>query len=279
MIQQRAIKLSGATNNTLVLAAAIMLICVTMTMSMDLLEATVHSSSFYLSESLIFSSFWLIFLPMLFVLQFFTSVGNLMTTRLLLSFSAVIIHLLIYPAIVWLISKLFYDHTFGYWQTFNYGLFEYGFIVLIVYIASPILVSPLKKELMSDQKHDNFSKNEFVTSLLIASGTKRLVVDTKDINFFSATPPYITVHCHNKSFLHNETLRSIASKLNNELFVRVHKSTIVNMAKVKSMKSRMNGDYDLTLSDGTELRLSRNYAPAFKKMLEKSISLQQNSIL
>lgn len=53
-------------------------------------------------------------------------------------------------------------------------------------------------------------------------------------------------------------------KLDTRTFVRVHKSTIVNLEKVSSFKSRLNGDYDLLLKNGTIVRLSRTYAANFK---------------
>jgi two-component system LytT family response regulator len=52
-------------------------------------------------------------------------------------------------------------------------------------------------------------------------------------------------------------------------FVRIHRSTIVNIQSVSKWTSRGNGDYDLLMSEGTLLRLSRNYAQAFREAMEK----------
>ncbi|MGH9949634.1 MAG: LytR/AlgR family response regulator transcription factor, partial [Pyrinomonadaceae bacterium] len=72
-----------------------------------------------------------------------------------------------------------------------------------------------------------------------------------------------------KRYLHNETLKSILETLDNETFVRIHKSLIVNISNVRSYKSRLNGDYDLTVADGTSLRLSRTYAATFKEKFRR----------
>ncbi|WP_373495805.1 LytTR family DNA-binding domain-containing protein [Aquiflexum sp.] len=88
---------------------------------------------------------------------------------------------------------------------------------------------------------------------------------TNEILFISSNPPYINIHLTAKKYIHKETLKSVSGKLDHEIFVRIHKSTIVNINKVYSYRSRLNGDYDLTLADGTELRLSRNYSSVFKE--------------
>ena len=59
-------------------------------------------------------------------------------------------------------------------------------------------------------------------------------------------------------------------KVGSGAFVQIHKSLIVNLAHVESYKSRLNGDYDITMSNGTSLRLSRTYARAFKAKFEGS---------
>ena len=107
-------------------------------------------------------------------------------------------------------------------------------------------------------------------TLIVTDGNKRTIIDVADVLFFSARPPYIHIHHKAKGYLYRETLKSLSSKLDSGLFIREHKSAIVNMMKVQSYKSRLNGDYDLTMVDGTEIRLSRNFAPAFKEKFESS---------
>ncbi|WP_162054582.1 LytTR family DNA-binding domain-containing protein [Pontibacter pamirensis] len=47
----------------------------------------------------------------------------------------------------------------------------------------------------------------------------------------------------------------------------MHRSTIVNTAQVEHIRSRSNGDYDVTLKNGEVVRMSRNYYPAFKELV------------
>ncbi len=248
--------------------------CVMLTVVLDMVESKFHGWSFYFSESFLFSSFWWIFLPLLFLQFNFASVRNKRITDILFVLIPIIAHLFAYPAIVWLISKLFYPHTFSFWQTFQYELTSYSFILLTAY-SVPFIVytffkNKLKRKLDISIETDYSTQNIPITSLLVTDNNKRMIISTNDIFFFSANSPYINIHHKQKRYLHNETLKSVIERLDKELFVRVHKSVIVNIKKVQSYKSRLNGDYDLTMCDGTEIRLSRNYASSFKQKFGKT---------
>jgi len=255
-----------------VLLLVILTTCFALGIILDIVESSVQHSSFYLSESVLFSFGWWLFLPLLygqFVLADLSKSKKSYTFFVLIPF---VIHILAYPAVVWMISKLFFNHTFSYWQTFNYGLSEYVFILLIAYSVPFILYSSFKRKLDLKQKYSDIreqsKQKHLITTLVVSDCNKRTIIDTKDILFLSANPPYINIHHKTRLYLYNETLKSILSKLDQRLFVRVHKSAIVNVKMVQSYKSRLNGDYDLTIIDGTELRLSRIYAPQFKQKFE-----------
>ena len=67
--------------------------------------------------------------------------------------------------------------------------------------------------------------------------------------------------------MHKTTLGKIQEELQSDQFIRIHKSTIVNIQQIASFRSRQNGDYDIVLKDQTLLRLSRNYASDFKRVM------------
>ncbi len=100
---------------------------------------------------------------------------------------------------------------------------------------------------------------------MVTEGIRSLSIAVSDVFYFSANSPYINIHVKHKQYLHNESLKSVAEKIDTHNFIRIHKSTIVNINQVESYTSRLNGDYDLVLFDGTILRVSRNYAGAFKE--------------
>lgn len=216
---------------------------------LDFSQTLCRNSSFYLSESLLFSSHWLLFLPLLAIL--------LQTPKWTFAVLAVAVHLLVYPALVWTVSALFYEHTFDYWQTFNYGLSAY-FIQKVLIYSFTFAASAwhFKKPIEKKKSH--------IASILIADRGKKIPLPIAEVLYFSADPPYIGVHVGSKKYLHNQTLKSLENQLDDNQFVRIHKSHLVNIHQIASIQSRQNGDYDVTLSNQTVLRLSRNYAKNFK---------------
>lgn len=236
---------------------------------LDYLFTVFQNSSFYFSESLLFSSYWIIYI--LLAPLFFKLVEQLskITSKLLLTSSVIVLHLIIYPALVWIISEIFYNHTFPYWQTFNFTIsvyfiktvIIYGFLLVIITIYSQKLLPPaIAKRTIGEDKTESF-----ISSLIVSdSNSKKIVLAVDDIFYFSANSPYINIYHHSKKYLHTETLKSLESQLNDNQFVRIHKSCIVNINKIISIQSRQNGDYDVTLLDNTILRVSRSYAKNFK---------------
>ncbi len=244
------------------------------TVGLDFLYAQSQNTSFYISESLLFSCFWLLFLPLLSVQLELTRKTKKISYGLLIAALATTIHLFTYPALVWLLSKIFYYHTFPYWQTFNFGLREH-FIKSVITYSLPLLIIAIYKNKIQYQplvteKKEEFPIQSFITSIIVSdSNNKKTVIETNDILYFSANSPYINIYLNGKKYLQSETLKSISEKLNIKIFIRVHKSTIVNIQQVQSYTSRLNGDYDVTMSDGSQLRVSRNFAFDFKKKFQE----------
>jgi two-component system, LytTR family, response regulator len=80
-----------------------------------------------------------------------------------------------------------------------------------------------------------------------------------EIDWIEAADYYACLHVGRKTFLLRRTLSELEQELNPNLFCRIHRSTIVNIARVKSLKLNQDGEYDVGLEDGTRLHLSRRY--------------------
>lgn len=228
-----------------------------------------QNSSFYISESLLFSSYWLLFLPLLTIVLKIIKEAERFEVKLLSLSLVTTFHIFSYPALVWIISKIFYSHTFDYWQTFNFGLSAYFIKTVIIYgfsfVAFTLLYKKNQAQEIEKEFQERIEKQDFLSTLLISDNNyKKILLQVKDILYFSANTPYISIYHPSKMYLHTETLKSLETQLDNKLFIRIHKSFIVNLSKITSIQSRQNGDYDITLSDNTILRVSRNYAKSFK---------------
>lgn len=237
-----------------------LLLCILLTLTIDYWESQFQQYAYYFSESFLFSSFWWLFVPF-WILQFgFANRENIIGWIL----GPIVAHTISYPALIWLISLMFFDQPFTYWQTFQYGILHYYFSLLVLYtLPIGFFIFWINRK----EKMTAASVPEQPDFLVAREGDRSIHIDVQQICWFSANPPYTNIHVGEKKYLISETLKSLAAKLNPRKFVRIHKSTIVNLAVVKSHQSRQNGDYDVLLQDGTLLRLSRNYVKEFKSKL------------
>lgn len=272
-------KFNTADKRAALLCGLFVFVFVLLTLTQDLVRSNLRNSAFYFSESFMFTSFWWLFAPFFFAQYFIANHKNNSSfiLRAAVIILPVILHLFAFPLLVWLLSRTFYYHTFAIQQTFKYTLSEYLYLLIALYtvsfLAFQYLSAKTKKNIViAEEKCEDHSK-QFIKTILVSEGYKKLNIAVSDIYYCSANPPYINIHLTSQKYLHNETLKSLTLKLNPEDFVRVHKSAIVNINMVASYKTRLNGDYDLTLKNDVQLRISRNYASDFKDHFNKTHQL------
>jgi two-component system LytT family response regulator len=99
------------------------------------------------------------------------------------------------------------------------------------------------------------------------SGTVRL--DVRTIDWIDAAGDYMCVHADGRTYVLRETMKSLEAVLDPLVFQRVHRSTIVNVHRVKRLRPHTNGEYFLTLEDGQEIKLSRSYRDRVDQLLQR----------
>jgi two-component system, LytTR family, response regulator len=99
------------------------------------------------------------------------------------------------------------------------------------------------------------------------SDTVRLNVST--IDWIDAAGDYMCVHAEGHTYVLRETMKSLAEILDPRIFQRVHRSTIVNVRRVRRLRPHTNGEYFLTLEDGQEIKLSRSYRDRVDQLLQR----------
>ncbi len=95
--------------------------------------------------------------------------------------------------------------------------------------------------------------------LVIKDGRETSNVHVQDIIWIDAAGDYLCIHTAERTHVLRGTMKKIEALLDPQHFVRVHRSTIVNGGRVKSMRAHTNGEYFLTLDCDKELKLSRTY--------------------
>ena len=100
--------------------------------------------------------------------------------------------------------------------------------------------------------------------LAIKDGSSTTFVPVRDIDWIDAAGDYMCVHVKNETHIMRTTMRELETSLNPSIFQRVHRSTIVNVERVMKVSSHINGEYYLTLSCGSSLKMSRSYKDKVK---------------
>ena len=106
----------------------------------------------------------------------------------------------------------------------------------------------------SDEKH-----TPFPSRLAIQDGRQTNCVDVESIEWVDAAGDYMCIHVNGETLVLRGTMKRLEELLDPEVFVRVHRSAIVNRHQVSSMRPHRNGEYFLKLRCNHELKLRRKY--------------------
>jgi len=98
-----------------------------------------------------------------------------------------------------------------------------------------------------------------VDRLVIKSGGRVLFVTASAVDWIEAEGKYVRIHVGKESHLLREGIGSIEARLDPKHFLRIHRSTIVNLDRIKQLDPWFNGEYRVLLRDGTLLVLSRGF--------------------
>jgi two-component system, LytTR family, response regulator len=98
-----------------------------------------------------------------------------------------------------------------------------------------------------------------------------MILNVAEIDWVEAGGDYVSVHVGAKSWLLRETIAAAEARLALSGFVRIHRSTLVNIYRVRELLPLSKGEFTVVLLDGTELKLSRNYRFALERLLGKTL--------
>jgi len=82
---------------------------------------------------------------------------------------------------------------------------------------------------------------------------------TDEIDWIEAQGDYVRLYAQGRKFLIREKIGEMEQQFSGDRFVRIHRSTIVNVERIKEMQPLFYGEYAVILNDGTRLTLSRSF--------------------
>jgi two-component system LytT family response regulator len=101
-------------------------------------------------------------------------------------------------------------------------------------------------------------------------GATRLL-DVAEVECIEAAGMYVVLHTGGKELMHRSSLTDIEAKLDARHFVRIHRSAIVNLARVAHMEPVSHGEFEVVLKSGKRVRLSRTYRGPLEQRLRQSL--------
>lgn len=110
-----------------------------------------------------------------------------------------------------------------------------------------------------------------VARFAVRSGNQVAFVDVDSIDWIEAMGDYAGLHVASRTHLLRESLRSLEGRLDDQQFLRIHRSAIVRIDRIMRMDPLENRDCRLTLRDGTALRMSRNYSKPLRDILRNRV--------
>lgn len=125
-------------------------------------------------------------------------------------------------------------------------------------------------ELLSHVKSDAAAKPQEGENRLVIKTKGRVVfLDLGDIDWVEAAANYVRLSAGKESYLLRETISRVSERLNPNDFVRIHRSTIVNVRKIKELIPVNSSEYVVVLKNGKELSCSRGYRSMLQRVIEK----------
>lgn len=118
--------------------------------------------------------------------------------------------------------------------------------------------------------HDIKSESKYVDRFIIKSEGRIFFLKSLEIDWIEAAGNYVTIHTGNEAYTQRETMTGLEKKLDPNRFIRIHRSKIVNIDRIKEMKPWFRGEYVIVLKDKTELPLSRKYREKLKTSFNHS---------
>ncbi|MDE1205949.1 LytR/AlgR family response regulator transcription factor [Tenacibaculum larymnensis] len=106
------------------------------------------------------------------------------------------------------------------------------------------------------------------TKINIKSGNKIIFLERNNIKYISASGYYVEIFTtDNKKYLLRESLSSIIKRLNSNLFIRIHRSTIINSNFIDEIITSNYGETDVKINDNKTFRVSKSYKKDFQELM------------
>jgi len=131
------------------------------------------------------------------------------------------------------------------------------------------VVLPAQTSLESSDPQLTTQAPKYLERLALRNGNRIFFQRVQLVDSFTAAANYVFVHCGTQAHRLRSTMNELGRKLDPKQFIRIHRSTIINLECVREFRPLPHGDYLVKLLDGKELTMSRNYRQQFRQALSR----------
>jgi two-component system LytT family response regulator len=118
---------------------------------------------------------------------------------------------------------------------------------------------------------DVVSRRRASNRILIKSSGRYIFLNTDEIDWIEAAGNYMRIHVGGEIHLMRETVGGMEERLPFPRFVRIHRSAIINIDRIKELEPTFNGEYAIRLRTGQDLKLSRKYRSRLEEAIGKPL--------
>jgi two-component system LytT family response regulator len=122
-------------------------------------------------------------------------------------------------------------------------------------LAAPVAASSALREAMAQVRKGT----PFAERLVVNTAGRVVFVKVADIDWLEAAGNYVTIHAGREKHMFRETLRNLGDRLDPARFVRLHRSSVVNVDRLRELLPWARGEQVAVLNDGTQLPIGRAF--------------------
>ena len=122
---------------------------------------------------------------------------------------------------------------------------------------------PLMEELLAELR----ARRRRGAKIVVRTGGKVVFLRTDEIQWVEAAGNYVRLHANGETHVLRESMKNMEAKLDPDLFVRIHRSAIVNVDRIRELQPWFHGEYVVILHDGTKLMASRVFSDRLDRLI------------
>ena len=132
------------------------------------------------------------------------------------------------------------------------------------------VVERIQKKVYENENVDKLIEDqlpELLERIVVKDGSKITIIPVETLKWLEAQDDYVRIHSEGGRFMKKKTMKFFEDHLNNNMFIRIHRSSIININFIKQMELYEKDSYRVILKDETKLSVSKTGLQRLKEIL------------